>query len=355
LDFAPLLESAPQAPAVFAIFAAEGDPYLAKTANLRRRLQRLLGPDAKLFSLRNVARDVRYELTGSALEANLLLYEWAKRYFGNNWTKRLRLRYPYYLRLSKSNPFPRAYVAARSPGAGAALGPFASRAQAEQFEARLLDLFQIRRCAEDLVTSPGHPGCMYGEMNLCLRPCQEAVSRDEYLAEVRRVEKFLSDRGEALLDSISSARDRAAANLDFEEAQRQHRRFEKVAQAWKTPSPICREIERLSGVVVLPASEPDSVRLQPVRAGWFQPPVKFDVSLAGQSLDARLREALDCPAWQGTAPVRNDHLAILAKWYYSSFREGEWIPAPVSYRKLVRAISSISRSSASLPTLFPAS
>jgi hypothetical protein len=39
---------------------------------------------------------------------------------------------------------------------------------------------------------------------------------------------------------------------------------------------------------------------------------------------------------------RQEHLAILARWYYSCWREGEWIPfekpEAVPYRRLVNAI-----------------
>ncbi len=71
-------------------------------------------------------------------------------------------------------------------------GPFQSRAAAELFENQFLDLFQMRRCQENLEPSPQHPGCIYGEMNRCLRPCQEVVTRDEYLSETKRVEEFLT-------------------------------------------------------------------------------------------------------------------------------------------------------------------
>ena len=77
-------------------------------------------------------------------------------------------------------------------------GPFTSRAAAERFEAGLLDLFQIRRCEENLAPSPQHPGCIYGEMNRCLRPCQQAVSVAEYRGETQRVEQFLRTSGESL-------------------------------------------------------------------------------------------------------------------------------------------------------------
>jgi ABC-type lipoprotein release transport system permease subunit len=52
-----------------------------------------------------------------------------------------------------------------------------------QFQSQFLDLFQMRRCEENLAPSPSHPGCVYGEMNMCLRPCQQAVTPEEYASE----------------------------------------------------------------------------------------------------------------------------------------------------------------------------
>src|SRR6202042_80101 len=92
-------------------------------------------------------------------------------------------------------------------GRGLFYGPVASRATAERFEGGLLDLFQILRCEENLTPSPTHPGCIYGEMNRCLRPCQQAVSEDEYRGETARVEQFLRTGGASLLESAAAARD----------------------------------------------------------------------------------------------------------------------------------------------------
>ena len=69
-----------------------------------------------------------------------------------------------------------------------------------------LDLFQLRRCQEDLAPSPGHPGCIYGEMGKCLRPCQEAVSREEYAGEVEdfSMDNLLRDLG--FVENVAAAR-----------------------------------------------------------------------------------------------------------------------------------------------------
>jgi excinuclease ABC subunit C len=64
------------------------------------------------------------------------------------------------------------------------------------------------------------------------------------------------------------------------------------------------------------------------------------------SLDHKLREtiaALDTP--KRSMRERQEYLALLARWFYSSWRDGEWLPfesvEDVPYRKLVNAISRV--------------
>jgi hypothetical protein len=60
-------------------------------------------------------------------------------------------------------------------------------------------------------------------------------------------------------------------------------------------------------------------------------------------MDRRLRQIVEAmePA-KVTARERQDHLALLARWYYSSWRDGEWIAfddfKTIPYRRLVNAI-----------------
>src|SRR5215467_6300052 len=205
------LDTIPDAPAVFLLWAAEGKPYLARTALLRRRLKRLISERdraSRVLNLRGVVERIEYWLTGSQLESGLVYLELARKHFPDDWPRITRLRPPVFVRLMLDNPFPRMMITSK-PGRGLFYGPFASRALAERFEGAVLDLFQIRRCEENLAPSLNHPGCIYGEMNRCLRPCQLAVSIEEYRGEVARVEQFLNTRGASLIETTELARDRS--------------------------------------------------------------------------------------------------------------------------------------------------
>lgn len=356
----------PAGPGVFLLETA-GEPFLGKSAALRRRLERLLGPvepekekrGSKRLTLRATTAAIHYRATGSAFETSVVLYQAARAAFPGRYRELLRLRPPPLLKVNLANPYPRCYVTRRL-GRNPALcyGPFPSRAAAEKFAPQFLDLFLVRRCVEEIHPNPAHPGCIYGEMNMCLRPCQNAVTQEVYREEVGHLTAFLSSGGASLLKVIEAERDRASEQLDFEEAARLHRRIEKVHQALKQRPDLATDLERLHGLVIQPAARGQAVELFPVWRGLLLPQVTFTFEVVeGKpvSMDARLRELLPAiPCKGGSGRTRAEHLALLARWYYRGSRVGEFIPLEnyeqLPFRKIVAAISRVARSAAGAPS-----
>lgn len=352
------LEAVPDSPAVFVIAASKARPYLGRTARLRRRLQRLLGEQgaaSRALNLRGVASRVEYWLTPSRLAASLRFYEEARRHHPDDYLKLIRLRLPAYVKVLLANEFPRTQVTTRLSASRALhYGPFRTRAAAERFESEMLDQFQVRRCQEDLKVSPEHPGCIYGEMGRCLRPCQEVVSAAEYAGEVRRLTQFLESGGKSLLDPARAARDRHAAGLEFEEAQRQHQRLLRIEQVLKLRDELVTDGRRLCGAAVTASAQAGYVELRFFLEGAWLPAIEFRVApeATGEMapLDRRLRElvpSLERPRL--TLREREEHTALLARWFYSSWRDGEWTGFPgldqLPFRALVRAISRVAAGS----------
>jgi excinuclease UvrABC nuclease subunit len=349
-------EAVPDQSGIFLIELNQGRPYLGKTAFLRRRLRRLLarreGP-ARLTNLSDAAARVSYLPSGSGFESAFHLYGLARRHLPETYRRYLKLRLPPLIKVQLSNEYPRTYVTNKlSRGRALYYGPFFNRASAEKFESAFLDLFKIRRCPEDLEPDPAHPGCIYGEMEMCMRPCQARSSLGEYHGEVGRVLDFLHSNGDSLVREIEAARDWASGELEFEEAARQHRRLDKVLDALKLKDPIAREIDRLFGVIVQRSVEESAVELWLIYKGCLQPNVRFRYDLAdGRStpLDGRLRASIEAiEARVGGIRERSDHLAILNRWFHSSWRDGEAVffdgMDAVPYRKLVRTVSKIAQS-----------
>lgn len=344
---------APDRPAVFLLWAREGAPYLAKTSLLRRRLRRLLARAeglSRVLKLGGVVERIEYWTVGSQLEAMLLHLELARRHFPQDWEKITRLKPPAFVRLVTGNEFPRAMVTTRM-GKGVYVGPFPSRVAAERYEAGVLDLFQLRRCEENLAPAPEHPGCIYGEMNKCLRPCQEAVTRQEYAHEAARVEQFLRSRGESLAGPAEAARDRASAEMQFEEAERLHQRVARIQEVAAAAGDLARPLDQLAGVAVVCASAAEGVQLAAVdllffaQGRWHAPRrlLLTDTVDGGQSMDRRLRELLAGAIPEGAPDLA--HLSVLSRWHGSSWREGEWIGfdslEKIPYRKIVNAVARV--------------
>jgi len=358
------LAAVPDAPAVFLVWpksgAVEARPYLSTTSRLRRRLRRLLAADAgasKRLNLRGIASRVDYRRTASKLETSLVFYELARRHFPADYERMVRLRVPPFVKVLLANEFPRTVITTRLSASGAfQFGPFRTRASAERFEQEVLDLFQVRRCQEDLVPSPTHPGCIYGEMMRCLRPCQQVVTPEEYRSEVDRLVEFLTSGGASQLHSIAAARDRFSEEMQFEEARRQHERYQRVEQVVRLRDELATGLDHLCGVAVLPSADPATVALRFFLQGVWLPEQPFSLAQGGEMipLDRRLRElAGTLQALRAGLKERQEHVAILARWYYSSWRDGEWISFPelaeLPYRRVVRAISHVAASQQALP------
>ncbi|MBM3764420.1 MAG: hypothetical protein FJW32_03425 [Acidobacteria bacterium] len=347
-----LLAALPDTPAVFLLRAANSRPYLSKTALLGRRVRRLLKSADRLRSalnLRGVVDTLEYWSTSSRLESATIFYEQAREFFPDTYIKLCNLKMPVFVRILTANPFPRTQVTTRLGGRGAAFGPFRTRANAEGFEKETLDLFQIRRCQEDLDPNPDHPGCIYGEMGQCMRPCQDVVGRDEYATEVDRLTEFLQTQGRSLSDTVERMRDRASADMEFEEASRQHKRLERIQGAWKLRDELATDGASMHGVAVVKARDPHTVLLLFLLDGAWQTPVPFAVEANAEkpvSMDRRLHEVVHAllPRTR-TVQERQEHIALLARWYYSSWRDGEWLPfrtlQELPYRKLVNMIARV--------------
>ncbi|HUR37463.1 MAG TPA: UvrB/UvrC motif-containing protein, partial [Terriglobales bacterium] len=269
----------PSAPGVFLLRGHDpaAEPYVSKSANLRRRIQRLLAPpesQSKRLNLRERCAIIDFSPTGSDFENGLLLYRTVRTAFPENYAKRLRLNMSPVIRINWENEYPRLYVTRKlAPLAGSRTegfspasksvyyGPFQSRALAEKFLNDALDLFKSRRCTFDLDPDPAFPGCVYSEMKMCLAPCFKGCSDEQYIDEVRRVQKFLDTCGESLIADLEAERNRASANLEFEAAAGFHARIEKVRGVVRGCDDAIRRLDQLDALILQPSTEPDSISL----------------------------------------------------------------------------------------------
>jgi excinuclease ABC subunit C len=358
----------------------KAEPLLIRTQDLRRRLQRLLGPadaTSKRLNLREVARGVRYRAVGSAFEQTVTYYQQAKRFFPQRYRDLMRLRPPAVLKVSLRNAYPRCYVtrhiptdAAEAPTGGTYYGPFPSRGAALAFANRALDFFKIRRCQIKIRRDPTFPGCLYSEMKMCLAPCFAGCSKEEYDAEVQRFVKFLESSGESLRATFEAERERASDDLDFERAAALHKKVEKLDEVLRGGPDLARRIQTLDAVILQRGAEEQVVAAFRVEGGKLWEPmfVPFgeiasqprsaehifrgyldpdSVALAGAAVASMEGgEELAPGGVAGHLPLGrgelSEHLWLVARWFYSNPRAGEIFfreKKDWPYRRILRACS----------------
>ncbi|MGI4755562.1 MAG: hypothetical protein ACRYGF_01795 [Janthinobacterium lividum] len=398
---AEVLRAVPTAAGVVALFghASTDRPFLMQSANLRRRLQRLLEPmegQTKRLNLRTRVARIAWRTTHSELQALLLLHRANTLVFGAEGAqKRMRLSPPFTVRYAVENRFPRIYVTnhLRRRSLHTTFGPFASRLSAERYREAVEELFVIRRCFMELSPSPDDPGCIYGEMRKCMAPCQARCTDGEYLAEAERTLQFLKTGGASLAADLERERDRASADMLFEEAAAAHARILKAKSVAALADDLVRPLDELRLVLLLPHTGgqadhpevqvfvfadgclrgPEVVSLLGVRLAkeqtqvgsslFAQPMMLAAVPLPGESTSepigndvvmeaspeermlaaiARLQDGSGSP----DTNTLGDHLALLRRWYYrpekqrsgtAFFHDGDAWPV----RRMVRAAAKL--------------
>lgn len=389
------LAELPARPAVFALLgrvsaesgngnAAASEPYVSKTADLRRRARRLLTPATaatKRLNLAGRAVEMSYSEVGSEFETSVLLLQATRHFFGERAQQRLHLRSPALLRMAWENRYPRVYVTHRLAMRALAntYGPFPSRGAAERFLESALNLFELRRCTPELDPDPAFPGCVYSEMKMCLAPCFRGCTDERYAAEAEAVRQFLATRGMCSVGAIQKERDAASAAMDFEKAAALHQRLQNMKEVAQQAAPLVHPIASLDALVLQPAvqdaeetSTQGRVAMYLVRAGIVTGPAFYSVEgmrhpneqsgssslfahptmveaipLAGAvgpmampgmavrvdrrgELEQRLMDGFDGLERQAdqvkpNADLLSQHLAVLGRWYYrpSAKRAGE--------------------------------
>jgi excinuclease ABC subunit C len=404
-DFFPALPAKP-AVCLIEMRAENAEPLLIRTQDLRRRLQRILGPPdpvSKRLNLREIARGIRYRLTGSRWEQTLTYYTHAKQIFPKRYRALMRLRTPAILKVSLRNAYPRCYVTRHIPvdesglpTAGGYYGPFPSRKAANAFAEKALDFFKVRRCQIKIRRDPAFPGCIYSEMKMCLAPCFAGCSKEEYDAEVHRLVQFLDTSGNSLRATIEEDRERASEDLDFERAASLHKRIEKLDDVLRLQPELARRIQDLNAVILQRTAEEQSIGVFGIHSGRLAEPffLRFaEIASQPRSAEHIFNDYLEgntgktqvpgaAPQKPGSSTTKTsvtpaptpsatlidasavsdatpsmasnaalsatalreqlgEHLGLISRWFYSNPREGEifFREKDWPYRKILRACS----------------
>jgi hypothetical protein len=313
LDFDParhedFFAALPAVPAVCLIepHQSSAQPLFIRTQDLRRRLQRLLGPldpASKRLNLRDFAKSVRYRVAASVFEQTFAYYQNARELFPTRYRDMLRIRPPAVLKVNLRNAYPRCYATRKismapngEPSGGVYYGPFPSRKAADAFAERTLDLFKVRRCQIKIRRDPEFPGCIYSEMKMCLAPCFAGCTKEEYEVEVGRLVAFLESGGRSLRETLQAERNQSSEAMDFEKAALLHKKLDKLDDALRGQPELPRRLQDLNAVILQRGTADRSISVYEVRAGRIAEPFELSfASLAGEprSAEQLLRQHLE--------------------------------------------------------------
>ena len=110
-------------------------------------------------------------------------------------------------------------------------GPYTSAAAVKDTIELLNKLYQLRTCNRVLPRDPGlERPCLNYHIKQCLAPCQGYVSKEEYRQQVAGALEFLNGNYSPILKDLEEKMNKAAEELEFEEAARYRDLLSSVRQ-----------------------------------------------------------------------------------------------------------------------------
>lgn len=213
----------PSAPGVYLMKDAHGRLlYVGKARDLKKRVSSYFR-ETKPKNMKTavlVGKVSHFETIITRSEKEALILE-------ANLIKRHRPRYNVILRDDKQYPclrldinetYPSLSIVRKFKKDGALyFGPFASALAVRETLKFIHKTFKIRRCKTKKLKPRPRP-CLNHQMGLCLGPCSLPVDPGIYDAVIKEVILFLKGRTPALIETIRTQMEKAAAVQDFETA-----------------------------------------------------------------------------------------------------------------------------------------
>ena len=207
--------------------------YVGKARNLRARVSNYARPAGHTPRIARMIRETASMMfLTTSTETEALLLE-------QNLIKQLKPRYNVLLRDDKS--FPNIMVTKAHPypmikkhrGAktekGAYYGPFASAGAVNRTLAQLQKVFQLRNCSDSMFESRTRP-CLQYQIKRCTAPCVGYISEEEYGAQVRDAERYLSGRSTDVQEKLKTQMMDASEAMEFERAAALRDRIKALTQ-----------------------------------------------------------------------------------------------------------------------------
>lgn len=215
-----LYENLPDSPGVYLMKSAAGKLlYVGKAANLKRRVSSyfMRDQDPRIAKLVSEIAKIDFIKTDTAIEALILEADLIKRYKPPFNIKDKDDKSFLFAEITKEK-FPRVLlVRGKSEAKGTRFGPFTSPSQAREALRIIRKIFPYGIHPAEKIGTYKKP-CFEAEIGLCPGTCVGAISRSDYLKNVRNIKLFLSGKKERIISNLEKEMREAAKELEFERA-----------------------------------------------------------------------------------------------------------------------------------------
>lgn len=236
-NFEEELKKLPRKPGVY-IMRDDKDVilYVGKAINLRNRVRSYfrenIGRGPAIDQMVSLIARFEYIVTDSELEAlvleNNLIKENSPKY---NTLLKDDKTYPY-IKVTVGEDYPRIlFSRTMKKDKSRYFGPYTSAAAVKDTIELLNKLYQLRTCNRVLPRDTGlERPCLNYHIKQCLAPCQGYVSKEEYRQQVAGALEFLNGNYSPILKDLEEKMNKAAEELEFEEAARYRDLLSSVRQ-----------------------------------------------------------------------------------------------------------------------------
>lgn len=236
-NFEEELKKLPRKPGVY-IMRDDKDVilYVGKAINLHNRVRSYfrenIGRGPAIDQMVSLIARFEYIVTDSELEAlvleNNLIKENSPKY---NTLLKDDKTYPY-IKVTVGEDYPRIlFSRTMKKDKSRYFGPYTSAAAVKDTIELLNKLYQLRTCNRVLPRDTGlERPCLNYHIKQCLAPCQGYVSKEEYRKQVAGALEFLNGNYSPILKDLEEKMNKAAEELEFEEAARYRDLLSSVRQ-----------------------------------------------------------------------------------------------------------------------------
>jgi excinuclease UvrABC nuclease subunit len=165
-------------------------------------------------------------------------------------------------------------------------------------------------------------------MDRCKAPCNLSQTRDEYLLEVEKVRKFLSDYSNGIIKDFEVQIKEYSESLKFEEAGEAKKRLDELKRALLRPENVAGSLDKHDLIVVMPNSERDkTIDVYFIKQNLLV----YHQTLGRKANLTEIFELIEDKYYQALSGMRNyngeemDQIRIINSWLYRNREFGAMV------------------------------